>query len=320
MANRSEVIETTDIEVAEHILSGAYTSLRLGGRGEPGRIRLATTALSPSVRIDHNTFTFELEVTGAPLDGLAFGHLRSGQAIYGSGGTERCYRPGDAFLAAQPDHPYRAKSAGAELHVAFIDPQLLDQLAEPEPGPAGQAIRFSGYAPISAQAARQWKEIYGYVSRTVFASPATAREPLIAGSAARLLAAAALSTFPNNAGTDPTIEDRHDSHAAILRRATVFIDEHAHTDLSLADVATAAHVTIRAIKLAFRRHLNLTPMEYVRRVRLEHAHRDLVRASPATGATVSGIARRWGFPSASRFAALYRQAYGISPGQTLRRD
>jgi AraC-like DNA-binding protein len=34
---------------------------------------------------------------------------------------------------------------------------------------------------------------------------------------------------------------------------------------------------------------------------------------------VGVVARRWGFPSPSWFAAAYRRAYGVPPGHTLRR-
>ena len=126
-----------------------------------------------------------------------------------------------------------------------------------------------------------------------------------------------LVTFPNTTSADPTIEDRHDAHPTTLRRALAFIDENAHTDVTVADIADAAHVTVRAVQLAFRRHLDTTPMEYLRRVRLEHAHNELKDADPTT--TVTSVAYRWGFPSSSRFAAHYRQLYGVSPRTTLRR-
>ena len=33
--------------------------------------------------------------------------------------------------------------------------------------------------------------------------------------------------------------------------------------------------------------------------------------------TVTAVAYRWGFSSASRFSAYYRETYGVSPKQTL---
>jgi len=86
-----------------------------------------------------------------------------------------------------------------------------------------------------------------------------------------------LTAFPNTALADPTIEDRRDAHPDTLRRAVAFIDEHAHTGITSADIA-----------------------------------------DPAT-TTITAVAYRWGFPSASRFTVYYRQAYGIQPSTTLRR-
>ena len=70
------------------------------------------------------------------------------------------------------------------------------------------------------------------------------------------------------------------------------------------------------MQLAFRRHLDTTPLGYLRRVRLDYAHRQLAAADPRYE-SVTAVAYRWGF-SSSRFAAYYRQAYGVLPSQTLR--
>ena len=101
-----------------------------------------------------------------------------------------------------------------------------------------------------------------------------------------------------------------------MRRAITFIDEHAHQDIAGTEIAAAAGVTVRAVQLAFRRHLDTTPLGYLRRVRLDHAHRQLAAADPRHE-SVTAVAYRWGF-SSSRFAAYYRQAYGVLPSQTLR--
>ena len=86
--------------------------------------------------------------------------------------------------------------------------------------------------------------------------------------------------------------------------------------LTVADIAAASFVTIRAVQLAFRRHLDTTPLAYLRRVRLDRAHHDLLTGDPAHE-TVTAVAHRWGFPNPSRFAATYRRAYGVTPSYTL---
>lgn len=112
--------------------------------------------------------------------------------------------------------------------------------------------------------------------------------------------------------------DRRDAHPATLRRAIAYIDANAGRDLSAVDIASAAHVSVRAVQLAFRQYLDTTPMAYLRRVRLDHAHRELQAAAPGD-ATVTRVAARWGYGQPSSFAAQYRAAYGESPSQTLRR-
>jgi transcriptional regulator GlxA family with amidase domain len=58
-------------------------------------------------------------------------------------------------------------------------------------------------------------------------------------------------------------------------------------------------------------------MEYLRTVRMERAHRQLVDADPTT-TTVQTVAAQWGFAHTGRFSALYRRSYGRNPSDTLR--
>jgi len=102
-----------------------------------------------------------------------------------------------------------------------------------------------------------------------------------------------------------------------LRRSVAFIHENADGDIGLAEIAAAANLTPRAVQYMFRRHLGMTPMEYLRRVRLDRAHRDLQAANPAVD-TVNSIAGRWGFAHAGRFSVAYRQVFGNPPSVTLR--
>lgn len=131
------------------------------------------------------------------------------------------------------------------------------------------------------------------------------------------MASVALATFARTPPAKPTSQDHRDASPATLQRAVAFIDGHAHTNITSADIA-AACVTIRAVQFAFQRHLDITPMAYLRRVRLDHAHHDLISADPARE-TVTVVAYRWGFSSSSRFTAYYRDTYGATPSRTLYR-
>ncbi|MEV1288004.1 AraC family transcriptional regulator [Micromonospora sp. NPDC049679] len=88
----------------------------------------------------------------------------------------------------------------------------------------------------------------------------------------------------------------------------------AFTSVELAELAGAS---VRSLQEGFQRHLGLSPMAYLRQVRLDRAHDELHRADPGT-VTVAEVVHRWGFGHLGRFAAAYRSRYGVRPSQTLR--
>jgi AraC-like DNA-binding protein len=311
-----EVFQTRDVDAVRQMLTNIYGRMRLTVTGGRHLTRLVHQRIGP-LRLHHNTFRMRFQVDVDPLGTLAFCHVLSGQISRHSRFHGFDSGPGDVFLAAQPETAYRACASDVDVELAVIEPELLAQVAETAPD-RSRAIRFLGYQPVSAQAAALWRDTYAYLRATLSRDPVAANQPLLTANAARLFAATVLTTFPNNTLCDPTIEDRHDGHPTTLRRAICFIDENAHREICVADIAAAAHVTIRALQLAFRRHLETTPMSYLRKVRLDHARRDLLNADPAVD-TIGGIATRWGFVSHSRFTAAYRTAYGVLPSATLRR-
>src|SRR6476660_6027923 len=103
----------------------------------------------------------------------------------------------------------------------------------------------------------------------------------------------------------------------IVRNAVAFIQENADADIGLEDISAAVNVSPRSVQYAFRRNLGTTPLEYLRRVRLDRAHRDLKAADPARD-TVTAIAGRWQFGHPGRFSIAYKEAFGTPPSRTLR--
>jgi transcriptional regulator GlxA family with amidase domain len=103
----------------------------------------------------------------------------------------------------------------------------------------------------------------------------------------------------------------------LLRQAMAFIHENAHRDITLSDIAASVNVTPRSVQYTFRRYVGATPLEYLRCLRLSHAHRELQAADPSVD-TVMAIAGRWGFGHAGRFSSMYKRRFGRLPSSTLR--
>ena len=272
----------------------------------------------PGFRFDGQSFTVSLPAAKTPTGPPLLGLLKAGRLACAATVSDRAGRPGDVFLAIQPERPQLARSLDPDAEVAVMDLALVRQVAADTRSPARTPVRFTGPEPVSDLAARSWRDAYAYVRDTVLTDPGPGTHPVVVSSAARLLAAITLTTFPNNAIPGPRAKDQRELHLnpGTVQSAVTYIDEHAQQDIAVADIAAAASVTVRAVQLAFRRYLDTTPMAYLRQVRLDRAHRELQQPRPDT--TVTAVAYRWGFPSSSRFATYYQRAYGTTPGLTLR--
>jgi AraC-like DNA-binding protein len=314
---RRLTLETTDPREADEYLKSLFGSVRTSG-AQPGDRFYHSRIDAGGFALDHCQLPRRLRFDVDPLGVLVIGAMAGGCAERRCAGREERIGPRDVFIGSYPDMDARITTYDLDDHfAAVLGLSLLAQVASADAPRRPAPIRFTGLCAFSPAAARQWRSTYGYVDLTL-GNLGAARQPLIVGAAGRLLAAAALATFPNTALVDPTAQDRRDAAAPTLRRAIAFIEERAGDDLSVADIAAAAAVTIRAVQLAFRRHLDTTPMAYLRQVRLDRAHQDLLRSDPGAE-TVAAVAARWGFTSHSKFTAVYRRTYGVPPSHTLRR-
>ena len=103
-----------------------------------------------------------------------------------------------------------------------------------------------------------------------------------------------------------------------VRAVEEFILENADQPVSLGDLALIGGVSGRSLQYAFRRHRGCSPMEFLRRIRLERVRDELLH--PIHDHTVTSAAMRWGFLHLGRFPAEYRARFNESPSATLRRS
>ncbi len=102
----------------------------------------------------------------------------------------------------------------------------------------------------------------------------------------------------------------------VVAKARALMDDHACEELTVADIAEAVGVSMRALQEGFRRDLQTTPTEYLRDVRMRNVRASLLEADPST-TTVTKLAHRCGFVHLGRFSIDYRRRFGESPSQTL---
>ncbi|MBV8931262.1 MAG: helix-turn-helix transcriptional regulator [Kutzneria sp.] len=304
---------TADIDEAHEYLLHAYGDMDLHVASDQDDFWMRHTVRDAGrFRVSQITNSMVFDIEARPLGNLLIVRVQRGTIEHRGGAKSRTYGVGEVFLAAEPNGPYGARLNRLAMELTDVGPDDLVAVTGGERPP-----RFTGHDPVSPAAARHLVSTISFAANSVFDNPEAAHSPLLVGATSRMLAATILTTFPNDAVGVTHVADRIDAHPDTLRRAISYIETDAHLDISVADIARAAYVTTRAVQLAFRRHLGTTPMAYLRRVRLDCAHRALMAADPTSGATVTGIAARWGFANPGRFATHYRAAYGVSPRDTL---
>jgi AraC-like DNA-binding protein len=104
-----------------------------------------------------------------------------------------------------------------------------------------------------------------------------------------------------------------------IRAAIDVIEAEAHLPLTLSSIAARSQVSVRSLQQGFKRHLDTSPMAYLRDVRLRRAHQHLLDSDPSI-VTVASVAYRWGFTNLGRFAAAHAARYSEPPVTTLRRS
>lgn len=308
--------ESQDLEETEEFLSAHYAPMRIGSTTADSSARMSRVA-SDVISVDRLDFAFEMSYDVEPLGRIGLCDVATG-AVEGhapDGAAKETFRAGEMFVLAPSDRGYGGTINRARYTVTMIDPAVLDEVAA---GRGDAPVALLDHRPTDAAAAARLRAAIDHFDTAVLGDPVAAGSPLILGHAARYVAAHVLSTFATTAVAEVSGDSR-DAHPAALRRAIAFIEDNAAADITPAKIAAAAHVSIRSLQIAFRRHLDTTPMAFLREVRMIRTHRDLTAGTVPGGDSVAEIAGRWGFSHHGHFGQAYRRAYGETPGETLRR-
>ena len=179
-------------------------------------------------------------------------------------------------------------------------------------------LRVDRSEAVCRRSAAQWQLTFDYVIASLAGlhsdEPQT-KDLMIAG----LQRQALFTVFSSFATTFSEASRRSAQSGAspqTVKRAIAFIDANAHLPITIDDVARASHISTRGLQYAFKRAHDISPNDYLRRVRLAGARDALLAAE--SGDSLAAIAKRWGFSNVSRFTATYRSEYGRHPGELLK--
>ncbi|MDD5247439.1 MAG: helix-turn-helix domain-containing protein [Rhodocyclaceae bacterium] len=104
----------------------------------------------------------------------------------------------------------------------------------------------------------------------------------------------------------------------IVSRAKEYVLNNPEEPVMIADLCRVLGVSRRTLQYSFQSVLDVSPVTYLRSVRLINVRRFLKTAPGDAETYVADAAARWGFWHLSRFAADYKLLFGELPSQTLR--
>lgn len=201
--------------------------------------------------------------------------------------------------------------------VSFDRAMVTEVAAELRGVPVGQVnVEFGQNTPASARAVTAWSRIADLVSGQLAGGGADAFGPLARSQLAKAAVATLLDAYPDAMRTRYAEQRPGWVAPRGVERAVRYIEQNAQDPVRLHDIAHDAGLSPRALQVAFRRYHDVTPMAFLRSVRVRRAYAELVAADPEA-TTVAAVAAKWGFFNPGRFASECRAAFGRYPRDVL---
>ncbi|GFG51694.1 hypothetical protein CQY20_10515 [Mycolicibacterium agri] len=224
-----------------------------------------------------------------------------GAVLYAPDGLEGVrWTAGSKFLSVKIGH--RA-----------VDDALVDALGLHTKSP----IDFNPVMSMDSAPTRSWISMVMLFRELMFRSDSLLHQPLVRSPFTDALIRGLLLAA-DHPYRDAVAKDQPLAAPRTVRLAAEMIEAEAHLPLTASHIAARCHVSVRTLQDSFRRHMGISPMAYLRQVRLRRAHDELLKSDPSV-TSVAAVAYRWGFTNLGRFAAAHSARYDECPAATLKR-
>ena len=104
----------------------------------------------------------------------------------------------------------------------------------------------------------------------------------------------------------------------VARLSRDYMEDHFPNPIRMEDLCRETGASLRTMHRAFVEYFQISPYDYLKKLRLDRARRELLAGNPK-GRAVMDVALSHGYNHMSRFAKDYREAFGELPRDTLAR-
>jgi len=282
----------------ETMINGAYLpDMYLSTLAYDGYVEIATSA-------DRADYAVQFPLVGAfeAKTGNTSELIRHGSAAVGSPGR-------DQIIRSAPDCARLAVSIARDTVIKQLSALIDDAVDEPLVFAALMALDEPNVAGVA--------NLVRWAVAELERSPSLLHNRLAATQFEQLLVTALLIAQHSN--YRQRLEKLNGAGFSIrgVKRAVDYMEANADAPITLSDLVAASGTAGRTLYKHFRLSKGMSPMAYLRKVRLQKVREEILSDDGAS--TVTEIATRWGFNHLGHFSAEYRRHYGETPSATLRR-
>jgi AraC-like DNA-binding protein len=276
--------------------------------------RLGDVSLISSVMHTESQLTFDDVGANYYVHLPVSGRLESqhrGTQLIATRETAAVFQPGGGAFRG------RWAAGTSSLAVSLPRESVASALANLLGEPPKSDVRFDLAMHVADGHARAWIDLVAQINRQLAAPGGLLSQPAMAAPLAESVVTGFLFAVGNSYSETLARPTSPPPRPQAIRTAVELLETDLTMPWTVAALAQKCGVSARTLQSGFRHHLGVSPLGYLRAVRLRRAHDDLRAADPYTE-SVAAIAQRWGFQHLGRFAAAHEAEYGQSPSQTLR--
>ncbi|MFE7114741.1 AraC family transcriptional regulator [Streptomyces sp. NPDC057654] len=304
------------LNAATRLFGGSIATSPLDGLGDGGHHELRGVA-AHGFAVGCFTSPLDVRVSSAPGRGRGsyFVNIGVSGAISAScgglratldGATAGVANPGDT-QELRPLRSRRTRFLGLRIDAALVDREFAALAGHPPTSP----VRFDFALDLGEPKGRAVRLLVGSLLEQLDSKDPLFQRAELQRSQLHCLVSALLLAQPHS-HTGELHDGPRPGHPRSLRAALAFIEAHLCEHIGLDDIAAAARCSPRTLSSAFRARLGLSPMAYVRNLRLDRIREDILTTTDPIGT----IAYRWGLSHLGRFAAAYRTRFTELPSET----
>ena len=234
--------------------------------------------------------------------------LLRGRCLWQGRDGARCYGPGELMLLNPAEPVDLVYSDDCEKFIVKLPVTLLARVCQAQGWTLpGEGIRFA--RPKAQRPSGDILDLLALICREAEENlPSGFHEPYL-----QILVVKLLLQLPSNLRPQVARAEPGGRFAQLLD----YLEAHLGEALRPRQLAAQVHLSERALFGLFQREVGCTPLEFVRRRRLERARAALLDPR-APARSVTEVALAHGFLHLGRFAQQYKARFGESPSDTWR--